>query len=204
LKLAAGLVILSPFLPLFFMGEEYGEPAPFHYFLSHGDPALIEAVRKGRREEFSRFAWKGESPDPQDEAIFLRSRVSWDLREEFPHKHLLALYRELLHLRRENPVLCRRDKINLEAIASDQAKSLCVRRWHGEEQVIALFNFEKQPAQFVHAIPAGGWKRLLDSSDSCWGGSGSDLPALLDSSRETEISLPGSAFALFGRIARAC
>ncbi|HLZ49631.1 MAG TPA: malto-oligosyltrehalose trehalohydrolase [Candidatus Acidoferrum sp.] len=204
LKLAAGLVILSPFLPLFFMGEEYGEAAPFHYFVCHGDPALIEAVRKGRREEFSRFAWKGESPDPQDEATFLRSRISWDLREEFPHKHLLALYKELLHIRRENPVMCRRDKNNLEALVSDQPKSLCVRRWHGEEQVIALFNFEKQPTQFGHAIPAGHWERLLDSSDSCWGGSGSDLPALLDSSEETEISLPGSAFALFGIIARVC
>jgi maltooligosyltrehalose trehalohydrolase len=202
LKLAAGLVILSPFLPLFFMGEEYGETAPFQYFVSHEDSALAEAVRKGRREEFSRFARKGESPDPEDEATFLRSKISWDLREKFPHKFLLALYRELLRLRRENPVLCRRDKDNLEARASEQPKSLCVRRWHGEEQVIALFNFEKLPAHLGHAIPAGRWERLLDSSDSCWGGSGSDMPALLDSSRESAISLPGLAFAVFGRIAR--
>jgi maltooligosyltrehalose trehalohydrolase len=60
LKLAAGLVLLSPHIPLLFMGEEYNETAPFLYFVSHGDPALIEAVRRGRREEFARFTWEGE------------------------------------------------------------------------------------------------------------------------------------------------
>ena len=57
LKLAAGVVLLSPFIPLLFMGEEYGETAPFLYFISHSDPALIEAVRKGRKEEFKEFTW---------------------------------------------------------------------------------------------------------------------------------------------------
>src|SRR5262249_23569043 len=65
LKLAAGLVLLSPYVPLLFMGEEYGETSPFLYFVSHGDPALIDAVRRGRREEFKKFAWQGEPPDPQ-------------------------------------------------------------------------------------------------------------------------------------------
>ena len=72
LKLAAGLVLLSPYIPLLFMGEEYGETAPFLYFVSHGDPALVEAVRRGRREEFARFTWKGEVPDPQAEETFLQ------------------------------------------------------------------------------------------------------------------------------------
>src|SRR5574341_367200 len=62
LKLAAGVVLLSPFVPLLFMGEEYGEEAPFLYFVSHSDPDLIEAVRKGRKQEFTAFNWKG-NPD---------------------------------------------------------------------------------------------------------------------------------------------
>ena len=53
LKLAAAVVLLSPFIPLLFMGEEYGETAPFPYFVSHSDPDLIEAIRRGRREEFA-------------------------------------------------------------------------------------------------------------------------------------------------------
>lgn len=70
LKLAAGVVILSPFIPLLFMGEEYGEKSPFQYFVSHSDEDLIEAVRNGRREEFASFQWEGEIPDPQAESTF--------------------------------------------------------------------------------------------------------------------------------------
>ena len=58
LKLAAGITLLSPFVPMLFMGEEYGETAPFQYFTSHGDPELVEAVRRGRREEFAAFGWE--------------------------------------------------------------------------------------------------------------------------------------------------
>jgi len=67
LKLAAGITLLSPFVPLLFMGEEYGESAPFQYFVSHGDPVLVDAVRRGRREEFAAFGWQDSVPDPQDE-----------------------------------------------------------------------------------------------------------------------------------------
>ncbi len=96
LKLAAGLVILSPFLPLLFMGEEYGETAPFPYFVSHSDPELIDAVRHGRREEFASFQWRGEVPDPQDEATFLNAKLRHELRENREHKVLLEFYRDSL------------------------------------------------------------------------------------------------------------
>ena len=75
LKLAASAVLLSPFIPLLFMGEEYGEVAPFQYFISHLDPQLVDAVRRGRREEFAAFAWQGEPPDPQDIATFQRAKL---------------------------------------------------------------------------------------------------------------------------------
>ena len=70
LKIAAAAVILSPFLPLIFMGEEYGETAPFQYFVSHSDPHLIEAVRKGRMEEFESLPGSSQVPDPQSETAF--------------------------------------------------------------------------------------------------------------------------------------
>ena len=72
-KLAAGAIILSPFLPLIFMGEEWGATAPFQYFVSHCDPGLIEAVRSGRKQEFANFTWAGEPPDPASEETFRRS-----------------------------------------------------------------------------------------------------------------------------------
>src|SRR5207237_1198666 len=72
-KVAAALLFSAPALPLLFMGEEYGETSPFQYFTSHLDPALGEAVRKGRTEEFRSFGWGGAVPDPSETATFLRA-----------------------------------------------------------------------------------------------------------------------------------
>ena len=91
LKLAAGAVILSPFIPLLFMGEEYGEPSPFLYFVSHHDPELIDAVREGRRKEFEAFHSSDEPPDPADAETFRRSVLDWKLRNSGTHAMLLRV-----------------------------------------------------------------------------------------------------------------
>jgi maltooligosyltrehalose trehalohydrolase len=99
LKMAAAVTLLSPFVPLLFMGEEYGEKRPFLYFTSHGDHDLIEAVRKGRRDEFAAFGWT-EIPDPQSEATFERSKLNYGTKDEAQHRILWNLYRELIALRK--------------------------------------------------------------------------------------------------------
>src|SRR4029077_11684285 len=75
LKLAAGITLLSALTPLLLMGEEYGETAPFQYFVSHSDEELIDNVRKGRKSEFSTFDWASEIPGPQAESTFEASRL---------------------------------------------------------------------------------------------------------------------------------
>jgi maltooligosyltrehalose trehalohydrolase len=105
-RLAAGLLLLSPYLPLLFMGEEYGEEAPFPFFCSFGDPALVQAVREGRKKEFDAFSWQGEVPDPQAEETFASARLSWSWPEGTPRAGLRRLYRDLLAARREWPALC--------------------------------------------------------------------------------------------------
>lgn len=197
LKLAAGLVILSPFLPLLFMGEEYGESAPFLYFVSHGDPLLIEAVRRGRREEFSRFAWQGDIPDPQDESTFARSRIDWDSRCSAPCKFLLDFYKQLLQLRRDDPVFSRRDKCSLQATPVVSPKALVLRRWHDVHQRLAIFNFETSAVSLRISCPAGSWEKLLDSSESSWGGAGGGAQARFETSGELQLSLPPSSFVLY-------
>ena len=197
LKLAAGMVILSPFLPLLFMGEEYGEAAPFQYFVSHGDPALIEAVRKGRSEEFTRFDWHGDIPDPQDESTFLRSRIAWNSRDSAPHKFLRGFYKELLRLRREDPVFSLRDKKDLEAISFESPKLLLLRRWCGAQVRFAVFNFEKECFSARVPIPAAKWEKILDSTDARWGGPGGGIAASFDSPGEMQLNLPASSFAIF-------
>jgi maltooligosyltrehalose trehalohydrolase len=196
LKLAAGLVILSPFLPLLFMGEEYGETAPFLYFVSHGDPALVEAVRNGRREEFSRFSWCDDIPDPQSESTFIRSRINWNSRHAPENTFLLDFYKELFRLRREDPVFSLRDNKGLQAIPHESPKSLVLRRWHDLHQRIGIFNFEKDSALLPVSAPAGTWNKLVDSADSRWGGPGG-APARVVSSGDLQIRFSACSFAFY-------
>ncbi len=104
-RLAAALVLLSPYIPLLFMGEEYGETAPFYYFMEHGDPALIEAVRAGRKREFEALGKMDLDVDPQAEETFMKCRLDWSRRDTPEGMQLVALHRDLLALRREEPAL---------------------------------------------------------------------------------------------------
>ena len=102
-RLAAGLLLLAPQIPMLFMGEEYGETHPFPFFCDFGDPYLRDAVRSGRREEFSRFAWSDEVPDPFEQATFDSVRLNWNWEANPEQKELRQLYQQLLRLRREEP-----------------------------------------------------------------------------------------------------
>jgi maltooligosyltrehalose trehalohydrolase len=106
LKVAAALVLTAPFVPMLFMGEEWGATTPFQYFTSHTDPELGRAVSEGRRSEFKEFGWSpDEVPDPQDPATFERSKLDWSEPAASPHADLLEWYRQLITLRRSTPDL---------------------------------------------------------------------------------------------------
>jgi maltooligosyltrehalose trehalohydrolase len=97
--LAAFCTLLSPFVPMLFMGEEYGELAPFQFFTNHIDEEIATATREGRRSEFSAFgAFGGDIPDPEDPATFERSKLT---RRSDPG--LARLYRELIQARKRLP-----------------------------------------------------------------------------------------------------
>ncbi|MGW8285615.1 MAG: malto-oligosyltrehalose trehalohydrolase [Candidatus Deferrimicrobiaceae bacterium] len=198
-KLAAGAVLLSPFLPLIFMGEEYGEPAPFLYFISHSDENLIEAVRKGRREEFAAFRWEGEIPDPQDEATFLRSRIDPRLCESGRHKTLLAFYRELLLLRKDHPVLSWLSKEDMEVMAFESEKVLFVRRWKGTGQTAMVLHFGSAPVSLALPLPPGRWEKLVDSSEDRWDGTGASPLESLRSHGSVAFPLTPKSLVLFSK-----
>ncbi len=157
LRLCAAAVVLSPFLPMLFMGEEYGETAPFQYFTSHSDENLIEAVRTGRKAEFEEFEWEGEAPDPHDDETFRRSKLNWRLLDRDEHLSLWQFYRELLRIRRETPALRKLDLASLEVEADDDKRVVITRRG----DVIVAFNFSES-AQTVE-IPAVQWRALIES-----------------------------------------
>jgi maltooligosyltrehalose trehalohydrolase len=197
LKLAAGTVLLSPYIPLLFMGEEYGELARFPYFVSHGDPALIEAVRRGRREEFARFTWSGDTPDPQTEATFFSAKLNWELKDTGRHRTLWLFYQELLRLRRDIPSLTRRDKDTLEAVPLSDEKFLLVERRYASSRVFVTFHFSEEPTELTIPIPQGRWYKRLDSADEKWGGKGSQTPATLESRGEVQLASGPWTFLVF-------
>ncbi len=177
LKLAAALLLLGPHAPLLFMGEEHGETAPFPYFVSHHDSALVEAVRAGRREEFAAFAWKGEPLDPQDPATFARAKLDWGRREAGQGKQLLDWHKALLRLRREQPALARLRRENCHVWRLDGRDAILMHREFGGDQVLCLFNLggKERGVDLEARFPAGRWRVLLDSARKEWGGPGSLL-----------------------------
>jgi len=197
LKLAAGVVVLSPFIPLLFMGEEYGETAPFPYFTSHSEPELIEGVRIGRREEFAAFQCRGEPPDPQDEATFVNAQLNYNLRHEGHHRTLFEFYKELIRRRKEIPALAHLSKENLEVLDYEEDRLMFVRRWSEDSEAITVFNFKNEEVSLTLPFPAGRWHKRLDSADERWRGNGSTSPEQLNSEGEATLTLNPNTFALF-------
>jgi maltooligosyltrehalose trehalohydrolase len=170
LKLAAGAVLLSPYIPLLFMGEEYGEEVPFAYFVSHSDPELIQAVRRGRKAEFAAFHLEGEPPDPEAPETFQACKLQWERHQQGKHQVLWRFHQRLLQLRRSHPALVKRDRASVSACA-EEAKKLV---WLERQDVICVFNFNQSDQGFE--FPAGRWRVVLNSADQEWMGAGSLAP----------------------------
>jgi maltooligosyltrehalose trehalohydrolase len=102
LKVAAALVLTSPFVPMLFMGEEWGALTPFQYFTDH-EAELGRLVSDGRKREFAAFGWnESDIPDPQDPATFERSRLDWSELDDPRHADILAWHKALIRLRRDH------------------------------------------------------------------------------------------------------
>lgn len=197
LKLAAGAVLLSPYIPLLFMGEEYGEEAPFLYFISHGDPDLIEAVRKGRKAEFKDFHATGEPPDAYSVETFKRCQLNWEQRTQGKHQILLKFYQKLIELRRQIPALRELNRKNIEVFSSDTNKLLWFRRWSDNSQIFCLMNFGEEIAHYQEKLPAGTWQKQLDSSETQWLGAGSSIPEKLNT--DSTLILQPQSLVLYGK-----
>src|SRR5947209_18759537 len=86
---------------MLFMGEEWGSSSPFQFFSSHPEPELARATAEGRKREFADHGWNADDiPDPQDPQTFQRSKLNWSELDDSDHAKLLAVYRALIALRR--------------------------------------------------------------------------------------------------------
>jgi maltooligosyltrehalose trehalohydrolase len=181
--LAAALVVLSPNVPLLFMGEEYGEIAPFPYFVDHCDPALIESVRLGRAREFTDLADTTELFDPASIDTFELAVLNRELRYEGNHRALFDLYQRLIALRRDTPALRRSTRDHARAWADGDLITLV--RTDDAGDIVALFNVGESDASGL--LPrAKRWRNLL----------GDEQP-----SDDKPVSLSRWSFAVYGEVA---
>lgn len=152
LALGAPLVLTSPFTPMLFMGEEWGASTPWQYFTDHTDPALAEAVRQGRRREFTAHGWQSEQiPDPQAPATVLASTLDWTEPRRRVHAELLAWYRQLIHLRRSRPEFTEPDLAAVRVEFDEDERWLRVHR--GALRVTV--NLGEKPQELTGSVVAG-------------------------------------------------
>ncbi|MDD2677204.1 MAG: malto-oligosyltrehalose trehalohydrolase [Methylacidiphilaceae bacterium] len=193
-KLAAASLLFSGFLPLLFMGEEYGEPRPFPYFVDHEDPELLEAVRNGRKREFAAFhdGVGDDIPDPAAEATFVSAILQWEIRHEGSHGVLWDFYRELLTLRER---VLRQIPLNgseNSCEAKGETGLLRLRRKYGEARLEGLFNFSRQPGSIRIDPDLAAAEKLFDTEEARWMGEAVPGPSRLE---------PGSLLSLAPRSA---
>ena len=191
-KLLAGAVIVSPYLPFFFMGEEWSESNPFQYFVSHTDPELAEAVRKGRKSEFAAFHLEGEAPDPVSEETFNNSKLQWDLLKEESHQTMFQYYKKLIQLRKELPALNSPDRNAMEVHADPVDEVIIIHRWSGDEHIAGVLNFSKSVHSVVLPESVSQWQKLIASSDEEWNG-----PGTLPEEEASSVTLQPESFTLF-------
>ena len=143
LKAAAGLIFLSPYIPLLFMGEEYAEKNPFLFFTDYEDSELQSAVSEGRRKEFKDFNWD-EIPDPQDEQSFFNSKLTPRENWTKENQWIFNFYRDLINLRKKHPALRHLEKENTEARVNSEQKIVEVKRWNNDKKLRALINMGEE------------------------------------------------------------
>jgi len=155
---------------MLFMGEEYSEPHPFLYFVSHTDPELAEAVRKGRKAEFAAFHAQGEAPDPMAEETFQESKLQWELLQQEPHLTMFQYYQNLISLRKAQPALYHLNRQQLAVKFNEEIKTLVLQRWHENQEVVCLLNFSVVPQTVTLPTSENEWQLLLNSADPKWHG----------------------------------
>lgn len=171
-KLLFAATIVSPYLPMLFMGEEWGAKTPFLYFISHTDTELVEAVRAGRAKEFSAFH-HGSPPDPQAETTFEHSKLDWDELDKHEHQAILSFYKKLIALRKSNPVLNELNRKNLTVAIDSEKQCLFLNRWNNSERLFCCLNFSDQAQQL--ALPDTNYQLLIDSAADEFVGSRSSI-----------------------------
>ena len=167
LRLAAAAVILSPYLPMLFMGEEYGDDSPFYFFADYRRDQAAAELREQRRQQFANFNWETEAPDPLQPATFADCILKWGQRREAGHRELLAWYRSLIRLRTAHPLLADLSRKYMHADLLGTS-GLAILRYSADRrrQLLTLFNFSAMGLAAVLPCYSRGpeaWTKIISS-----------------------------------------
>ena len=193
LKLAAGITVLSPYIPLLFMGEEYAEIAPFQYFISHLDRNLVAAVRRGRKEECEAFGWRNSVPNPHDEATFRRSQLQHHLKEKELHSTLLRFYKELIRMRKQWKL----GRAAKWQVWEEKQQVLVLFREDPTSRLVLVFNFADSAMAAELPQWMGLWRTKIWSADPIWSGTADSLPKEVNLVKPFGLKLHPRSFAVF-------
>ncbi len=170
-KIAASVVLLGPFIPMLFQGEEWATTSPFLYFADHQDPELARLVSEGRRHEFDAFGWDPfVIPDPENRESFMRSKLNWNELPEQVHADVFGWYGKLIKLRRSEPSLNNGEPGNTAVTFSEEQRWLCMQRG---SIIVACNIAEKAQAVPIHG---GGEIILASLKESVMAGDNITLP----------------------------
>ncbi|MFZ0395128.1 MAG: malto-oligosyltrehalose trehalohydrolase [Terracidiphilus sp.] len=159
-KIAAALVLTSPFIPMIFQGEEWAASTPFLYFADHDDEEIAKLVSEGRKKEFAAFGWDTKSiPDPEKPETFLRSRLIWDESAQGDHASMLRWYKDLIRLRRSSPSLNSAPPGSVRVTCDAEKKCLGMTRG----AITVLCNLGEEP--HVFDVPSGSFVLLASGAE---------------------------------------
>lgn len=141
LAIKAALVLLSPFTPMLFMGEEWAASTPFQFFTSHPEPELGRATAEGRKAEFAEHGWdSAEIPDPQSPQTFADSKLDWSEPDTGIHARVLEFYRALIELRKTRNAFADNSFASIDVEYDEQAGWFAMHR--GDQTVVAVIGAE--------------------------------------------------------------
>jgi maltooligosyltrehalose trehalohydrolase len=192
LKLAAATVLLSPYVPLLFMGEEYGEKNPFLFFVDHTNEDLLETVRKGRKEEFAHFHHEREFADPASEESFLKSVLSWNYADK-QSDALMRWYQYLISFRKTRKAMQGRERMQTSP-SSPMDKLILVERVFEQDHLVIILNYANT-ALSVKSTYNKKLCRIEDSSAGKWAGAGSGTASVWNMGQSLEV--PGNTICIY-------
>lgn len=196
LKVIAATYLLSPYIPMVFMGEEYAEDQPFLYFVSHTDPGLVEAVRKGRKREFKSFHLQGEMPDPQSEETLRNSSLKWDFSQVEKKRVMFDFYKKLISLRKNHIALSGHSRDSFESWNINNL--IVLNRNNLAADIFAFFNYNKENISFKTDFLQSRYSKILDSNDKIWGGKGKSTSTEID--QNSTMDFPAESVMVFEKI----